>query len=371
MAKNLLPITQVKYGKEVLLRKIKDLRPIKVEDDVLYAINQLKLPHEVEWVKLDSYEKVADAIKNMVVRGAPLIGIVGAYGFAIGIKQIYRESGDFSSGEEVLETLKNTRPTAVNLFWALDRVWKKFEKAINEGKTPEETVKVLFKEANKIELEDYHANRSIGGYGQVLLPQKARILTHCNTGALATSGWGTALGVVRSAWEEGKDIVVYVDETRPYLQGARLTAWELQYEGIPHFLITDNSAGFLMKKGMVDAVIVGADRITGNGDVANKIGTYSLSVLAKEHGIPFYVAAPTSTFDLNTERGEDIPIEERSPLEVKTCGDCIIAPEDTPAINYSFDITPAPNITAIITEKGIISHINSEHIQKFMKYRGV
>lgn len=347
------------------MRKVRDLRPIKVENGVLYAVNQLKLPHQVEWVKLSTYAEVADAIKNMVVRGAPLIGIVAAYGFAIGVKE------NLSQAEKVLTVLKETRPTAVNLFWALDRMWKKFEKYINDQLDKQEIIRLMFKEAEKIELEDYHANRAIGGYGQVLLPEKANILTHCNTGALATSGWGTALGVIRSAYEEGKEITVYVDETRPYLQGSRLTAWELTYEGIPHYLITDNTAGFLMKKGIIDAVIVGADRITANGDLANKIGTYSLSVLAKEHGIPFYVAAPTSTFDLSTESGDQIIIEERSEEEVKKCGECSVAPEETRALNYSFDITPASNITAIITEKGIISHVDGEHIQKFLTYRGV
>ncbi len=355
---------------EALLRKLKDIRPIEVKDYKLYVINQLKLPLETQWVELTSYTDVAKAIKDMIIRGAPLIGIVGAYGFAIGVRQLVEEDKPLSQAEEILETLKNTRPTAVNLFWALNRMWKKFEKWRNEGKSKEEIVKLLFREANKIDLEDYHANKSIGGYGQVLLPKKANILTHCNTGALATSGWGTALGVIRSAYEEGKEITVYVDETRPYLQGARLTAWELLNEGIKHYLITDNSAGFLMAKGMIDAVIVGADRITANGDVANKIGTYSLSVLAKEHGIPFYVAAPTSTFDLETEKGEDIVIEIRDENEVKTCGGCKIAPEETPALNYSFDITPAENITAIITEKGIISEIKKEKIEKFLRYRG-
>ncbi|WP_457643187.1 S-methyl-5-thioribose-1-phosphate isomerase [Persephonella sp.] len=353
------------------MRKIKDLRPIKVEKGVLYVLDQLKLPAESVWVELSTYQQVAQAIKNMVIRGAPLIGIVGAYGFAVGVKQIIREGKNLSEAEAVLETLKNTRPTAVNLFWALNRMWKKFEKAVSENKTPEEIEKLLFKEASRIEMEDYHANKSIGGYGQVLLPEKANVLTHCNTGALATSGWGTALGVIRSAYEEGKEITVYVDETRPYLQGSRLTAWELSYEGIPHYIITDSSAGFLMKKGLINAVIVGADRITRNGDVANKIGTYSLSVLAKEHNIPFYVAAPTSTFDLETKSGEFIPIEERSEEEIKKCGGCSVAPDSSPALNYSFDITPASNITAIITEKGIISHVDSEHIEKFLKYRGV
>ncbi len=351
------------------MRKIKDIKPIELKDHKLYVINQLKLPKELEWVELSSYKDVAKAIKDMIVRGAPLIGIVGAYGFAIGIKEIIDKGLPLEKAKDVLETLKNTRPTAVNLFWALDRMWKKYQKWVSE-KDKDELIKLLFKEAKKIDLEDYHANRSIGGYGQVLIPKKANILTHCNTGALATSGWGTALGVVRSAYEEGKDITVYVDETRPYLQGARLTAWELQEEGIPHYLITDNSAGFLMKKGLIDVVIVGADRITKNGDVANKIGTYSLSVLAKEHNIPFYVAAPTSTFDLETEKGEDIPIEIRSEDEVKKCGGCDIAPEKTKALNYSFDVTPAENITAIITEKGIISEINTENIVKFLKNRG-
>ena len=352
------------------MRKIKDIKPIEFKDYKLYAINQLKLPKEVEWVELSTYKDVAKAIKDMIIRGAPLIGIVGAYGFAIGVKEIIDKNLPSEKAKDVLDTLKNTRPTAVNLFWALDRMWKKFQKWINSGKSKEELLNLLIKEAKKIDLEDYHANKSIGGYGQVLIPEKANILTHCNTGALATSGWGTALGIIRSAYEEGKDITVYVDETRPYLQGARLTAWELQEEGIPHYLITDNSAGFLMKKGLINVVIVGADRITANGDVANKIGTYSLSVLAKEHNIPFYVAAPTSTFDLDTEKGDDIPIEIRSEEEVKKCGGCDIAPDNTKALNYSFDVTPAENITAIITEKGIISEINKENIIKFLKNRG-
>lgn len=353
-----------------MARKLKDIRPIEVKDQKLIVLNQLKLPHTEEWIELSTYEEVAKAIKDMVIRGAPLIGIVGAYGFAIGIKNLIEEGKPLEEAKTVLNILKNTRPTAVNLFWALDRMWKKFEKW-KEEKTEAELIKALFKEANRIDLEDYHANKSIGGYGQVLIPKKANILTHCNTGALATSGWGTALGVIRSAFEDGKDITVFVDETRPYLQGARLTAWELEQEGIPHYLITDNSAGFLISKGMIDVIIVGADRITANGDVANKIGTYTLSVLAKHHNIPFYVAAPTSTFDLETQSGQDIPIEERNENEVKTCGGYKIAPEKTKALNYSFDITPAENITAIITEKGLISEINKENIEKFLKYRGI
>ncbi len=333
------------------MRKLKDIKPIDFKDGYIYVINQLKLPHQLVWEKLGTLSDYEKAIKDMIVRGAPLIGIVGAYGFYTGVK----EGIDY---KEVYNRLRSTRPTAVNLFWALDRMMLIYEKY-------GDNLDVLLKEAQRIELEDYHANKSIGGYGEVLIPKRANILTHCNTGALATSGWGTALGVIRSAYENGKDIKVYIDETRPYLQGSRLTAWELLEEGIPHYIITDSSAGFLMKKKMIDVVIVGADRITLNGDVANKIGTFSLSVLAKNHNVPFYVAAPTSTFDLTLESGNDIPIEERDEKEVKNCFNCEIAPTGSKAINYSFDITPFENITAIITEKGIIDRPNKEKILKF------
>lgn len=336
------------------MRKIKDIRPLKFENGHLFVINQLKLPKELEWVKLATIEDYEKAIKDMIVRGAPLIGIVGAYGFFQGIK-------DNLNPDEVYQRLKNTRPTAVNLFWALDRMISFY----NKYKEDKDILEKLLKEAQRIELEDYHANKMIGGYGEVLLPKKGNILTHCNTGALATSGWGTALGVIRSAWENGKDITVFIDETRPYLQGSRLTAWELLEEGIPHYIITDSSAGFLISQGKIDAIIVGADRITANGDTANKIGTYTLSVLAKHHNIPIYVAAPTSTFDLTIEKGEDIPIEERNQEEVKNCHCCQVAPENSKALNYSFDITPAENITAIITEKGLIEKPNKEKILKF------
>ncbi len=347
------------------MRRIKDIKPLEFKQNKLYVINQLKLPHQVEWVELKTYQDVAKAIKDMIIRGAPLIGIVGAYGFAIGISQITHDEDIKSKAQEIYTTLKNTRPTAVNLFWALDRMMSKLNSFLEENLNIEQIINNLFKEAQRIELEDYHANKSIGGYGEVLIPDNANILTHCNTGALATSGWGTALGVIRSAYENGKNITVYVDETRPYLQGSRLTTWELLEEGIPFYLITDSSAGFLMSKGMIDAIIVGADRITANGDVANKIGTYSLSVLAKAHNIPFYVAAPSSTFDFETETGNEIIIEERDEEEVKNCGGCKIAPEKAKALNYSFDITPAENITTIITEKGIISEINKANILKF------
>lgn len=314
--------------------------------DHLLLLDQRELPQREAWLRLKDHFQTAEAIRSMAVRGAPAIGCVAAYGFVLGVR-----SGE--EPEKVYTILKNTRPTAYNLFWALKRMMS----ALSSGKDIEE-------EAKLIEREDYEANRRIGELGAELVPEGAKILTHCNTGALATAGWGTALGVIRSAHYSGKGIQVWVDETRPYLQGARLTAWELLKEGIPHKLITDSTAGFLMKRGLVDLVIVGADRITARGDVANKIGTYILSVLAREHSIPFYVAAPSSTFDLSINRGEDIPIEERSGEEIKNCSGASIAPEKTPVLHIAFDVTPAENITAIITEKGIIRPVNEERVRR-------
>ena len=313
-----------------------EVKAFKWKGNYLLLLDQRKLPEEEIWLELKDYREVAKAIKDMAVRGAPAIGCVASYGFVLGVK-INKEDP-----EKVYETLKNTRPTAYNLFWALDRM----KKALEKGKDIED-------EAKNIEREDYEANKRMGEYGNELIPENAKILTHCNTGSLATAGWGTALGVIRSAHYSGKNIFVWVDETRPYLQGSRLTAWELLKENIPHKIITDNTAGFLMKKKLVDLVIVGADRITAKGDVANKIGTYTLAVLCKEHNIPFYVAAPTSTIDPNTKSGEEIIIEERPQEEVKRCGRCYIAPEGSPALHLAFDITPADLITAIITEKGV------------------
>uniref|UniRef100_A0A7C2V6B3 Methylthioribose-1-phosphate isomerase n=1 Tax=Hydrogenobacter sp. TaxID=2152829 RepID=A0A7C2V6B3_9AQUI len=313
-----------------------EVKAFQWEGDTILLLDQRKLPEREVWLRLDNYKDVAKAIKEMAVRGAPAIGCVAAYGFLLGVK----------TGEDpyvVYETLKNTRPTAYNLFWALDRM----KRALEEGKD-------LEAEARAIEEEDYKANKRVGEIGQQLIPKGARILTHCNTGALATAGWGTALGVIRSAYYANKDIFVWVDETRPYLQGSRLTAWELSKEGIPHKIITDSTAGFLMKKGLVDYVIVGADRITKDYYVANKIGTYALSVLAKAHGIPFYVVAPKSTFDMNLIGEESIEIEERSEEEIKFLRGIPIAPENSPALHLAFDITPPENITAIITEEGII-----------------
>jgi len=349
------------------LKLLRDIRPIKVENYKLLVLNQLKLPFQEEWLELKDYLQVAKAIKDMIIRGAPLIGIVGAYGFAMGIKQYKNQNPDSLKvkADQIYNTLINSRPTAVNLSWALDRMTTKFKNLTQKGIYGSKLVDELFTEAKRIDLEDFHANKAIGGYGEVLIKENSRILTHCNTGALATSGWGTALGVIRTAYENEKNIFVYVDETRPYLQGSRLTAWELLQEGIPYQIIVDSCAGFLMKQGKIDAVIVGADRITLNGDVANKIGTYSLSVLAKQHNIPFYVAAPTSSFDLNLEKGEDIIIEIRDKKEITHCGNCPVAPQESDALNLSFDITPAENISTIITERGLITEVNREKILKF------
>ncbi|MEN3028679.1 MAG: S-methyl-5-thioribose-1-phosphate isomerase [Aquificaceae bacterium] len=304
--------------------------------DRLLLLDQRELPERELWLELKDYREVGKAIREMAVRGAPAIGCVAGYGFLLGVR-----SGE--DPEVVYQTLRNTRPTAYNLFWALDRV----RRALEEGRDVE-------REAKAIEEEDYRANRRMGEIGQELIPKGARVLTHCNTGALATAGWGTALGVIRSAHRAGKEVFVWVDETRPYLQGSRLTAWELLKEGIPHSIITDSTAGFLMKRGLVDCVLVGADRITGDYFVANKIGTYALSVLARAHHIPFYVVAPRSTFDSSSFGEDSIRIEERSEREVKFIRDVPIAPEGSPALHLAFDITPPENITAIITEEGII-----------------
>jgi methylthioribose-1-phosphate isomerase len=323
-----------------------EVRAFRWKGDHLLLLDQRKLPSEEVWLELRTHLEVAEAIKGMAVRGAPAIGCVAAYGYLLGVR-----SGH--SPREVRRVLENTRPTAYNLFYALDRM----ERALREGRDLEE-------EARSIEREDYEANLRIGDLGSSLVPERANILTHCNTGALATAGWGTALGVIRSAHRAGKKVHVWVDETRPYLQGARLTSWELLKEGIPHTLVTDSTAGFLMKEGKVDLIVVGADRITARGDVANKIGTYALSVLAKHHRIPFYVAAPSSTFDLTISSGEEIPIEVRSEEEVKTCGGRPVAPEGSPAYHPAFDLTPAENITAIITERGIIKPVTEENVRR-------
>ena len=337
--------------------------------DSLLLLDQRRLPLEEFWVECKTYEDVAKAIESMVVRGAPASGVVAAYGVALGAKQVLEESKsylDFKAKlEMVINRLAATRPTAVNLFWAL----KIMKLILEAGQNEDDIVVALETEAMNIERQDIETNRKMGFFGAELLASRENILTHCNTGTLATAGFGTALGVIRAAVEMGKDITVFVDETRPYLQGARLTAWELEQEGIPYYLITDNMAGWFMSVGEISCIIVGADRFALNGDTANKVGTYSLSVLAKEHGIPFYIAAPSSTFDFSIRSGSEIPIEERDQNEVLYCHcrNCRIAPKGARAKNPSFDVTPHENITAIITEKGVIESPDEKKIKEFFK----
>ncbi len=319
------------------------------EEGILRLLDQRKLPHAISFFDCRDPDSVATAIRQMVVRGAPAIGIAAAYGVALEAREALRmgRAADLSSA---CERLAATRPTAVNLVWALQRM-KRRAAEIGPG-SPKELAQALTAEAIKIHREDLEMNRAIGRHGAPLLNSGDRVLTHCNAGALATGGYGTALGVIRAAWEEKKKIAVFAGETRPVLQGARLTAWELAADGIPVTLITDSMAGFLMKKGRIQLCIVGADRIAANGDVANKIGTYTVAVLAKEHRIPFYVAAPSSTLDLSLPDGEAIPIEERDPKEITEFGGVVIA-ADVPAFNPAFDVTPARFITGIITERGV------------------
>ncbi len=330
------------------------MQPIIWENGCLKLIDQTKLPLEKIYIQCKDHQSVADAIREMRVRGAPAIGAAAAYGMVLGARDLDdRDKEEWFKGlDEIAEILKQTRPTAVNLFWAIERMLSTARSKKHLG--IREIQDILEFEAEKIAREDIESNYAIGRHGNQLIPQKANILTHCNAGALATVDYGTALGVIRAARSAGKDIHVFVDETRPFLQGARLTAFELMEEGIPSTLITDNMAGYIMSKGMVDLVIVGADRIAANGDVANKIGTYTLAVLAREHNIPFYVAAPISTIDMNIEKGEDIPIEERNHDEVVYIQGKRIAPENVKVFNPAFDVTPDKLITAIITDRGII-----------------
>ncbi len=321
--------------------------------DSLELLDQTKLPLTVEYVKCSSYEDVARGIKTMQVRGAPAIGASAAFGVALAAVNSDIEDKEklWSYVADVGEQLAATRPTAVNLFWAIDRMVKKARKLAD---LDEDVRGGLVKEALAIYQEDIDMNKRMGQFGSEVVPQKANILTHCNAGALATAGYGTALGVIRAAHEAGKDIQVFADETRPLLQGARLTAWELMQDNIPVTLITDNMAGYLMRKGMIDLAVVGADRITANGDVANKIGTYTVAVLAKANNIPFYVAAPGSTIDLTLATGDEIPIEERGHEEVVTLYGQGIAPQGVKVFNPAFDVTPNELIAGIITDKGIV-----------------
>ena len=331
---------------------------IKWTDNGISMIDQRLLPSVEVYHLYKSYREVAEAITEMVIRGAPAIGVAAAMGIALGIKNLDEDISKERLEKEFLkicEDFSNTRPTAVNLFWAIDRMKGKFYELFSRGIGLNEIREELIKEALKIHEEDIFSNRKMGHLGQLLIKNNWTILTHCNAGALATGGYGTAVGVIRSAWEYGKKIRVFVDETRPYLQGARLTAWELVELGIPTTLITDNMAGHFIKSGEIDCVIVGADRIAANGDVANKIGTYTLSVLARENKIPFFVAAPVSTIDFNIKCGYEIPIEERNAKEVTHIKDVQIAPDGVGVKNPAFDVTPSENVTAIITERGILT----------------
>jgi methylthioribose-1-phosphate isomerase len=330
------------------------IRPIEYRDGAIRMIDQRLLPTQEVWIQYRDYQSVAEAIRSMVVRGAPAIGVAAAFGVAFGARDIAAAGfGEFYAElEKVCATLAATRPTAVNLFWALDRMRTRARQLA--GSPLDDIRTELLNEALAVAAEDEAINRAMGRHGAVLIPNGARILTHCNAGALATGGYGTALGVIRAAVESGKSVSVLADETRPFLQGARLTAWELHKDGIPVTLICDNMAGALMRQGEIDGVIVGADRIAANGDVANKIGTYSVAVLAREHGLPFYVAAPLSTIDRNIADGDQIPIEERDAIEVTHCGATRLAPEGIRVRNPAFDVTPARLVTAIITERGVV-----------------
>ena len=335
---------------------------LRWHDGALEMLDQRALPERCVYLSFDSAQAVAAAIRGMVVRGAPAIGCAAAYGVALEALRLRHETqAAFYSGlERAFEALAHSRPTAVNLFWALDRMRARL--AAQHGTGAEHTAAALLAEAHFILEEDIVLNRQMGQHGSALLQDGARVLTHCNAGALATAGHGTALGIIRSAVESGKKISVIADETRPFLQGARLTAWELQQDNIPVTLIADSAAGFLMSRGEVDAVIVGADRVAANGDVANKIGTYSLAVLARRHAIPFYVACPLSTIDLKIASGAEIPIEERAPEEVTGYRDQRWAPAGVKARNPVFDVTPAELMSGLITERGVVLAPNREKI---------
>jgi methylthioribose-1-phosphate isomerase len=316
-------------------------------------LDQTKLPTEETYVNCTTHQEVADVIRNMVVRGAPAIGVSAGMGIALGVKNSKAEAvGQLKvEFDEICDVIGKTRPTAVNLFWAIRRMQQKFESL---RVRPVAQIKLaIVEEAQRMHAEDIAINQEMGRRGAALMPASGGVLTHCNAGALATAGYGTALGVIRAAVEQGKKIHVYADETRPFLQGSRLTAWELVKDGIPTTVISDNMSGAIMRQGKIGAVIVGADRIAANGDVANKIGTYTVAVLAKEHGIPFYVAAPISTVDLETPDGSKIPIEQRNPAEVTHFAGKAVTPVGVQIENPAFDVTPAKLVTAIVTERGI------------------
>ncbi len=341
--------------------------PVRWTDECVEMLDQRLLPMEETWLKLKTYNDVADGIRDMVIRGAPAIGVSCAYGIALGLKNFVGMNVDDMEEEldYICDVLSKTRPTAINLFWAIDRMKRTFAKAKNDGKSVSEIKQIMIDDAKAIHEEDIESQRLIAKFGGELLEDNSNVLTHCNAGALATGGvWGTALGVIRGAVDQGKSVRVFADETRPYMQGTRLTAWELIKDNIPVTLITDNQSGHVMKKGMIQAVVVGSDRIAANGDVANKIGTYMVAVLAKRHGIPFYVAAPMSTVDFDCPTGDEIPIEERDVREVTHLKDIQLAPDGIDVGNFAFDVTPNDIVDAIITEKGVARKPYAESLRK-------
>jgi methylthioribose-1-phosphate isomerase len=340
------------------------IQTLEWTDSGVRFIDQTKLPMEETYVTCTTHVQVADVIRNMVVRGAPAIGVAAAMGIALGVKNSKAESVGALKQEldQICDVIGKTRPTAVNLFWAIGRMRAKFE--LLRVRPLPQIKQALVDEARQMHAEDIAANQAMGRHGATLMPASGGVLTHCNAGALATCGYGTALGVIRAAVAQGKRIHVYADETRPFLQGSRLTAWELMKDGIPTTVISDNMAGAMMKQGKINAIVVGADRIAANGDVANKIGTYTVAVLAKEHGIPFYVAAPFSTVDLKTPDGSGIPIEQRDRKEVSHIAGRQMVPEGVGIENPAFDVTPAKYVTAIVTEKGIARAPYAESLQK-------
>lgn len=344
------------------------IKTLEWTDDGVVMIDQRLLPTEEVYPVFKTYEEVATAIKDMVVRGAPAIGVAAAMGVALGARNIVaNDAAQFEQQFKMIcDVLAGTRPTAVNLFWAIERMNTLYEKLKAENLSFPEICLRLIDEAKRMHDEDISINKAMGTNGAALIPDGATVLTHCNAGALATAGYGTALGVIRAAVEAGKKVAVYADETRPFLQGARLTAWELHKDNIPVTLITDNMAGHFMKAGKLDCVVVGADRIAANGDVANKIGTYSVAVLAKENNIPFYVAAPISTIDLKTKTGEDIPIEERPQTEVTHVKGAQLSPEGITIANPAFDVTPNRYVSAIITERGVARSPFIESLQQLV-----
>jgi methylthioribose-1-phosphate isomerase len=339
------------------------IQTLEWTEDGVRFIDQTKLPTQEVYVTSRTYQQVADAIYTMIVRGAPAIGVAAAMGIALGLRDSKAENVSELKRDldHVSDVIGRTRPTAVNLFWAIQRMKEKFERL--RVRPIAQIKQEMVEEAKRMHAEDIAANQAMGRHGATLMPSEGGVLTHCNAGALATAGYGTALGVIRAAVEQGKKIHVFADETRPFLQGARLTAWELMKDGIATTVIADNMAGSMMRQGKIGAIVVGADRIAANGDVANKIGTYTVAVLAKENGIPFYVAAPISTIDLNCSDGSQIPIEQRNAKEVTHVAGMQIVPNGVSVENPAFDVTPSRYVTAIVTERGIARHPYEDSLQ--------